>query len=78
MSSDGVRVEMRGNEGWDLAAPVVSDGTTTALIFKREKKETLDYRRRELWLAYQHPYSPVADRNTGVWPVAMRCSIHLW
>ena len=38
MSSDGVRVEMRGNEGWDLAAPVVSDGTTTALIFKREKK----------------------------------------
>jgi len=31
-------LEMRGNEGWDLAAPVVSNGTTTALIFKREKK----------------------------------------
>ena len=31
-------LEMRGNEGWDLAAPVVSNGTTTALIFKRERK----------------------------------------
>jgi len=31
-------LEMRGNEGWDLVAPVVSNGTTTALIFRREKK----------------------------------------
>jgi hypothetical protein len=31
-------LEMRGNEGWDLVAPVVNNGTTTALIFKREKK----------------------------------------
>lgn len=31
-------LEIRGNEGWDLAAPVVSNGATTALIFKRERK----------------------------------------
>jgi hypothetical protein len=31
-------LETRGNEGWELAAPVVNNGTTTALIFKREKK----------------------------------------
>jgi hypothetical protein len=28
----------KGNEGWELAAPVVNNGTTTALIFKRERK----------------------------------------
>jgi hypothetical protein len=31
-------LESKGNEGWELVAPVVSNGTTTALIFKRERK----------------------------------------
>jgi hypothetical protein len=31
-------LESKGNEGWELAAPVVSNGTTTALIFERERK----------------------------------------
>jgi hypothetical protein len=26
------------NDGWELAAPVVQEGNTTALIFRREKK----------------------------------------
>jgi hypothetical protein len=39
-SMDALRpvLEAKGNEGWELAAPVVNNGTTTALIFKREKK----------------------------------------
>jgi hypothetical protein len=39
-SSDALRavLETKGNEGWELAAPVVNNGTTTALIFKRERK----------------------------------------
>jgi hypothetical protein len=31
-------LEVEGNEGWEIASPVISNGTTTALIFKREKK----------------------------------------
>lgn len=31
-------LENKGNEGWGLAAPVVKNGTTTELIFKRQKK----------------------------------------
>ena len=31
-------LESKGSEGWELAAPLVNDGTTTALIFKRERK----------------------------------------
>ena len=31
-------LETEGSQGWDLAAPVVNNGTTTALIFKRERK----------------------------------------
>jgi hypothetical protein len=39
-SADDLRavLESKGNEGWELAAPVVKNGTTTELIFKREKK----------------------------------------
>ena len=39
-SSDELRaaLESKGNEGWELAAPLVNNGTTTALIFKREKR----------------------------------------
>jgi hypothetical protein len=39
-SPDALRavLENKGNEGWELAAPVVSNGTTTALIFKRDRK----------------------------------------
>ena len=39
-SADDLRAVLvsKGNEGWELAAPVVNNGTTTALIFKREKK----------------------------------------
>jgi hypothetical protein len=31
-------LESKGNEGSELAAPVVNNGTTTSLIFKRQKK----------------------------------------
>ena len=31
-------LESKGNEGWELAAPVENNGTTTALIFKRDRK----------------------------------------
>jgi hypothetical protein len=34
----GAVLESKGNEGWELAAPVVNNGTTTALIFKRDRK----------------------------------------
>jgi hypothetical protein len=39
-SADDLRavLENRGNEGWELAAPVVNNGTTTELIFQRLKK----------------------------------------
>jgi hypothetical protein len=39
-STDELRsvLERKGNEGWELAAPVVNNGTTTELIFKRQKK----------------------------------------
>jgi hypothetical protein len=39
-SADDVRavLESKGSEGWELAAPVVKHGTTTELIFKRQKK----------------------------------------
>ena len=39
-SADDLRavLESRGNDGWELAAPVVNNGTTTALIFKRDRK----------------------------------------
>jgi hypothetical protein len=39
-SVDDVRavLESRANAGWELTAPVTSNGTTTALIFKRQKK----------------------------------------
>jgi hypothetical protein len=39
-SADDLRsvLESKGNERWELAAPVVNNGTTTALIFKRERK----------------------------------------
>jgi hypothetical protein len=39
-SLDDVRkaLESHTSEGWDLAAPVMNNGTTTALIFKRKKK----------------------------------------
>ena len=40
ISPDSLRavLESKGNEGWELAAPVVNNGTTTALIFKLEGK----------------------------------------
>jgi hypothetical protein len=31
-------LETKGNEGWEVAAPVVGNGTTVELILKREKK----------------------------------------
>jgi hypothetical protein len=31
-------LETASNNGWELVAPVVENGTTTALIFKYEKK----------------------------------------
>ena len=31
-------LESSANEGWEFAAPVIHDGTTTALIFKRQKR----------------------------------------
>jgi hypothetical protein len=39
-SVDDVRaaLESRANAGWELTAPVTNNGTTTALIFKRQKK----------------------------------------
>jgi hypothetical protein len=39
-SADDLRalLENKGNEGWELAAPVVKNGTTTELIFKRQKR----------------------------------------
>jgi len=39
-SADDLRalLETKGNEGWELAAPVVNNRTTTSLIFKRQKK----------------------------------------
>jgi hypothetical protein len=40
VSADDLRalLESKGTEGWELAAPVVKNGTTTELIFKRQKK----------------------------------------
>jgi len=39
-SVDDVRValESRAHAGWEFTAPVTNNGTTTALIFKRQKK----------------------------------------
>ena len=39
-SADDLRavLDSKGNEGWELAAPVVKNGTTTELIFKRLKQ----------------------------------------
>ena len=39
-SADDLRsvLERKGNEGWELAAPLVKNGATTELIFKRQKK----------------------------------------
>jgi len=39
-SVDDVRaaLESRANAGWELSAPVMNNGTTTALIFKRQRK----------------------------------------
>lgn len=39
-SVDDVRLalESRANAGWEFTAPVTNNGTTTALIFKREKQ----------------------------------------
>jgi hypothetical protein len=39
-SSDALSadLESKGNEGWELAAPVVKNGTTAALIFKRDRR----------------------------------------
>jgi hypothetical protein len=33
-----VALESRANAGWEFTAPVTNNGTTTALIFKRQKK----------------------------------------
>jgi hypothetical protein len=39
-SVDDVRaaLESRANAGWEFTAPVTNNGTTTALIFKRQRK----------------------------------------
>jgi len=33
-----VALESRANAGWEFTAPVTNNGTTTALIFKRQRK----------------------------------------
>jgi len=39
-SVDDIRaaLESRANAGWEFSAPVTNNGTTTALIFKRQRK----------------------------------------